>query len=237
MKTQTKMVTLANGKQVTWDEFVTWSPVRQAVNLRKGRNGAKAMGQRPWDATRSIKFSKHYRDIFKLGRKKTQNFGSNNPSSRRVSTPDGVFPSRKSAAAFYGVSTQKMYQWITLENPLEFYYLDPPQQKKSHQAVNTPDGIFDSLQAAANFYKVTPKTIKDWIKRPANQESKQFQYIDSPRMVVPPRSKPVISLDDGYFPSLKAAADFYGVEGVTVKRWIKGKGRMAGRLRWAGPQS
>lgn len=233
MKTQTKMVTLANGTQVTWDDFVTWSIFKQNGSLFPTN---KFKSHVPWDLKRSKIHSEIHSSTFQLGRTKTRNFGSNNASSRRVSTPDGVFPSRKAAAVFYGVSTKKLYQWITKDNPLEFYYLDSPQRKKLHQAVSTPDGNFDSLQAAADFYKVTPKTIKDWIKRPANQESKQFQYIDSPRIMVPPGSKPVMSLDDGYFPSLKAAAIFYGVKQAAIKLWIRGKGRKAGRLRWADPQ-
>lgn len=225
MDTTMHMVTLANGKQVSWDEFSTWSIFKQTGSLNPAVKPGTKKGNREvykkWDLERSLAFSLAIKDSYSKARNLTRNYGSTNGSSKAVVTPMGQFPSRVSAAKHYGVRTRKMYDWIQSENHPDFYYLDNSNvhpQKSGCKSVTTPDGNFLSIEAAARHYKVTPHTIKNWIK---NKPESCFRYdTNSPNNNLNPCAKPLMT-SAGKFPSLKMASDHFGVQEATIKKWIK----------------
>lgn len=217
------MVTLANGKQVSWEEFSTWSIFKQNGSLFPPRSPDVAISLKDWCLENSqLKSIAHKESFFKI-RKITRNYGSKNGSSKAVMTPDGQFPSRKSAANHFRVSSRKMYDWIKSNLKPDFYYLENECAQKhiGNKPVTTPAGAFASIAAAARHYSVTPKTIKDWIH---NKPESGFSFDnDSISKFLIPRAKPLMT-SAGRFPSLKTASDHFDVQEATIKKWIiKGK--------------
>jgi hypothetical protein len=224
MDMPTHSVTLANGKKVPWDEFSTWSIFKQTGSLfpavKNGTIKGKRKVSREWNLERSLSTSLALKTSFSKIRKITRNFGSTNGSSKAVVTPMGEFPSRVSAAKHYGVRSRKMYDWIQSENYPDFYYREHSNalpQTLGSKSVITPDGNFSSLEAAARHYKVTTRTIKNWIK---NKPESCIRYAtDSPNNNLNPSAKPLMT-SAGQFSSLKMASDHFGVQEATIKKWI-----------------
>ncbi len=218
MEATNHTVTLANGKQVPWEEFSTWSIYKQNGSLNP------TFGSKPqaWSKDRNLRMSKLQKESFKNGRTLTRNFGSQNPSSKPVMTPEGEFPSRRAAAAHFGVRSRVMYNWIRVKKPDDFFYVSEKILAPQHihigmRSVQTPDGTFESIQAAAIFYEVTPFTIKSWIK---HKSDAGFSYFESgKRNGFLPGSKSVMT-PSGIFPSLISAARHYDVQSSTIKRWV-----------------
>ena len=219
MNTTSHMVTLANGKQVPWDEFSTWSIFKQNGSIKPTFGSTP----QPWTKARSQKASKLHIESFKTGRKLTRNFGSSNPSSKAVMTPCGEFPSRKAAALHYWVSPKKMYEWIKSTEYVDFYYIENTNSNHvskctGMKSVKTPEGLFNSIQSAANFYEVTPLTIKKWIK---NKASAGFAFCESCEANGKLAGSKEVMTPRGKFPSLISASKEYGVNPNTITRWIR----------------
>lgn len=220
MQTTTHMVTLANGKQVPWDEFSTWSVFKQNGSLFPACPPGKIKSIKKWKLENSQAKSLAHKESFLKIRKITRNYGSTNGSAKAVMTPNGKFPSRITAAQHYGVSSRRMYEWIKSELTPNFYYLETvstPKKNLGNKAVTTPTGAFDSIEAAARNYNVTPKTIRNWIH---NKPDSGFHYDnDSLANNLIPGAKPLMT-SAGRFPSLKAASDHFNVQEATIKKWI-----------------
>ena len=193
MNTTTHTVTLRNGKQVLWDEFVTWSSRKQGTNL-PSNNPIDQRKSKPWSLSTSLLHSSFLKASYATNREVTRNIGAANGSAKTVATPAGLFPSRISAAKHYGVSSKKMYGWIKSDLMPDFYYLeklDPAINNVGSKSVSTPAGNFDSLGAAARYYQVTPLAIKNWIKK---QPDSGFRYhTHSPNNGVKPHAKPLMT--------------------------------------------
>ena len=224
MDTTMHMVTLANGNQVSWDEFSTWSIFKQNGSLfpavKPGTVKGKYLVTREWDINQSKAFSLAIKKSYSKTRKITRNLGSTNGSAKAVVTPAGQFPSRRSAAEHYCVSSRKMYEWIKSDQFQDFYYLeknDVSSSQLGNKAVATPAGTFESIGAAARHYSVTSKTIKVWI---LNKPESGFRY-DKQSLTnnLIPGAKPLMT-SAGKFPSLKTASDHFDVQEATIKKWI-----------------
>jgi hypothetical protein len=105
--------------------------------------------------------------------------GGEHGMSRRVKTPLGFFPYVGAASAAHGVSNKTIGRRC-LENPDEYYYLDPPkQQRTGNPSVNakecyTPFGIFPSTAAAASAIGVSRETIRSRIR---SKSHKYYYFI------------------------------------------------------------
>lgn len=104
--------------------------------------------------------------------------------SRQVQTPAGVFDKLKDAADFYGVATgsiknfikgQNVKEWfkpqleakgVTFDGlkPLGFSWLGDVGKELGAKQVQTPDGIFENVKAAGDFYNVGAAAIRHRIK-------------------------------------------------------------------------
>ena len=85
MDTTMHMVTLANGNQVSWDEFSTWSIFKQNGSLfpavKPGTVKGKYLVTREWDINHSKAFSLAIKKSYSKTRKITRNLGSTNGSA------------------------------------------------------------------------------------------------------------------------------------------------------------
>lgn len=106
--------------------------------------------------------------------------------SRKVQTPAGDFNKIKEAAEYYEVSTGSIKNFISGQNvkewfkphleskgvkfdglkPLGFSWLGNVHEELGAKKIHTPDGIFDDVKIAAEFYKITPTAIRHRIKSP-----------------------------------------------------------------------
>jgi hypothetical protein len=194
MDTTLHMVTLCNGKQVSWDEFCTWSAYQQ----------------------RTIKPSK--------------NTGLNNGSSRPVMTPAGKFDSIIEACRFYGVTRTFLAYRLKSKKFPDFYFLTTcaiPKHDKNNgpKAVITPLGRFNSIKSAADQYCVTEAVMKNFIKSKTN---KIFSFdIENPSTHSSSRR---VLTPAGEFPSVAAAARFYGVSNCVITNGAKEVGQFANQI-------
>ena len=224
MNTETHMVTIANGRQVTWDEFSSWSIFKQTGSLFPAVKPGTLKGKREvtseWNLERSQAKSLALKESFSKARKIARNVGSANGNAKVVMTPEGQFPSRISAAKHYGVSSYKMYDWIRSELKPDFHYLDNSNTLTKHlgnKSISTPDGPFPSIEAAARSYGVTARTIKNWIQ---NKPESGFRYdTDSPNNFLNPSAKPLMT-SAGKFSSMRLAAKHFGVQKAIIHEWI-----------------
>lgn len=174
MEQRKSTVTLANGEQVSWEEFSCWTANKQRMGLNPH---AKKMS---WGISHSEKMRQIVKASYGNGTRKTNwNYGGKNGRARAVMTPAGEFSSLKESIEHYGVSVGKMRDWMRKTRSSEFYYLellgDQEKQKLNpgKRAVITPSGIFESINATARHYGVGIRTIKTWIRTMRKDE---FSY-------------------------------------------------------------
>lgn len=95
--------------------------------------------------------------------------GAMHGMSRRIRTPLGYFPYVGAASKAHGI-TNKSIARRCLENPDEYYYLDPPKQQrfgnksKNAKRVVTPFGVFASTMEAAIAIGISRDTLRYKIK-------------------------------------------------------------------------
>ena len=95
--------------------------------------------------------------------------GGEHGMSRRVKTPLGYFNYVGAASKAHGI-TNKSIARRCLENPDEYYYLDPPTQQrfgnksKNAKRVVTPFGTFESTMEAAISIGISRETLRYKIK-------------------------------------------------------------------------
>lgn len=145
-----EIIPLANGKTVTLDEFLTWSAVKQAANMReftitderRAEISAQFKGRvapnkgKPLSLETKAKLS-----AAKKGRKKTDEHKKalgaakkgkprseetraklSATNSTPLMTPIGLFPSCKAAATAYRVAIATLRKWRKVR-PTEFFYV------------------------------------------------------------------------------------------------------------------
>jgi len=120
--------------------------------------------------------------------------GKETGRSRKVQTPAGVFEKLKDAADYYGVAIgsiknfikgQTVKEWFKPQleakgvsfdglKPLGFSWLGDMKEELGAKRVKTPDGIFENVKAAGEFYQVGPATIRYRIKA----QPENYSYIE-----------------------------------------------------------
>jgi transposase len=216
------MVNLANGKQVPWDEFSNWSSHKQRSNLKSPAD------YKDWSSLHYyISLANSQRKSIESGRKKSaRNSGISNGQSRAVITPFGEFQSIRAAARHYGVDISTLGNWIKNTKKDHFQYKFPLTEAQTRsiagipKAIHTPDGIFSTIQSAADHYGVGRQVIQTWIR---SKRFGNFSYAESSEKITTSSARSV-NTPDGRFISLRSAADHYGVQTGTICKWIeKGK--------------
>jgi hypothetical protein len=94
----------------------------------------------------------------------------------------------------------------------------------------TPNGEFESINAVASYYAVARGEVCKWIKKTKPTEF----YFSTPSKNTPRISnqRRAILTPQGRFPTMSAAAVHFDVDYQTVKAWINGKGRYAGKFHY-----
>jgi len=174
MKMQKPMVTLANGRQVSWDEFSRWGAHQQRMGLNPHAKNIN------WGISHSEKMRHIVKASYENGtRKSNWNFGAKNGQSKAITTPAGEFPSIKATIFHYKITSVQLKKWMN-DNPSKFFYSntknsnDPKKSIHKKRPVNTPDGIFPSIKSAARHFNVGERTIKTWIR---SLRPDEFEFI------------------------------------------------------------
>ncbi len=220
------LVRLANGTEVTWDEFSKWTSHKQILSLNppnKNRKWDESFGRK---ISESKRIAKENGVIYKLSK------GEDHVFSRRVKTPKGECVSIKEAASLYGVRGDTLRNWIKSGKD-GFEFITPPSIRKephkkggrsggengSARSVITPQGKFESLKAASLHFCVSTGVMSNWIK---NVKSKEFFYEKEIviRKAFKNLNKRTIKTPDGIFNGLKEAGDYYGVCGESIRQRI-----------------
>ena len=214
MDTTLHMVTLGNGKQVSWEEFSKWPAPKQSASQRKLRENFA------WRLKYSQKLSLIHHKKHEMGKANlVSSRGKDNASSRAVITPDGKFETLKSAAMHYRISMPTLGKWLRDDRYVGFKFAEekPKYSLTKPVVVNTPDGQFKSKAAAARHFGVTVGVIKTWL---SNVDG--FSYADDCTQIesVFSKSKAVMT-PEGHFKSIREAAKFYKVQANTISVWIR----------------
>ena len=223
MHTTPHMVTLANGRQVDWDEFSNWSSHKQRTNLKSPAD------YKDWSSLEYyISLANSQRKSIESGKKlSAKNSGKNNGQARAVITPCGEFPSVRAAAQHYGVDISTLGNWIKNMKKDLFKYKYPLTEAQTRaisgipKAVLTPAGLFPTIQAVANHYGVGRQVIQTWIR---SKRFGDFSYAEPSATKTTSSARPV-NTPHGRFISLRSAANHYSVQTGTICNWIK-KGKL-----------
>lgn len=174
MKRETFNVTLANGTQVPFEEFETWSFHKQWMNTDHPIRNVK------WGVDHSQKMSAIVKAQYASGeRPKPGQYGAANGQSLAVITPLGEYSTLKAAALAYRVEGSIIKEWIRLL-PSEFRYANTVSEEERRRlrpgkrAVRTSDGMFKTINSAARHFGVSPRTMKTWIR---TMRKDQFSYV------------------------------------------------------------
>ena len=220
MDTTMHMVTLANGNQVSWDEFSNWTPKKQNNAMNPPAKGNRMTLEK------CIEISKRQRSFYSNGDPRPRRIGSVNKSSKSVITPNGEFESINAVAIHYAVSREEVCKWIKKYKPTEFYFanksLCEQQSSKKRRAVLTPHGNFPSMAAAALHFGVDYQTIKAWING-TGRHAGEFHFVDNLAVDVKCKNTKKVMTPKGEFNSLKIASLSLGIAPYTLSRWIKRK--------------
>jgi hypothetical protein len=185
MDTTSHIVTLGNGKQVSWEEFSNWSSYQQRTIKPFKNTGSNNGSSRPvmtpdgkfdsmieacrfYGVTRTFLSyrlkSKKYSDFYFLTTSQNPMHDKNN-GPKAVITPFGRFNSIKSAADQYCVTEAVMKNWIksTTKRCFSFDLKNPSTHSRSRRVL-TPAGEFQSVAAAARFYGVSNCVITNGVR-------------------------------------------------------------------------
>lgn len=174
MTRETFNVNLANGTQVPFEEFEKWSAHKQRMHIDHPIRQVK------WDLSHSEKMSSIVKAQFATGsRPKPGNYGAANGQARAVITPQGEYATLKEAATAYQIQVNVLRKWMKAR-PEEFRFAKELSQNERQKlfpgkrSVITPAGLFESINSAARYYAVSPRTMKTWIRTMRKEE---FKYV------------------------------------------------------------
>jgi len=173
MKRESFYVMIANGTKVPFEEFEKWSQHKQKMHTDHPIRQVK------WGLNHADKMSQIVKAQYQAGsRINNWNYGKCNGQSMAVMTPAGEFETLKGASAFYGIDLATLKGWIE-NKPSEFYYKNPLSAEEirklrpGKRAVITPAGKFETINSAARHYKISPRTMKTWIR---TMRAEEFKY-------------------------------------------------------------
>jgi hypothetical protein len=174
MTRETFNVTLANGTKVPFEEFEKWSHHKQRMHTDH------PIRQIKWDQRHSQKMSNIVKAQYAAGeRPKPGHYGAANGQARAVITPLGHYPTLKAAAKAHGMSTESLRELIELRSA-EYFFADGLTEEERRRlrpgkrAVITPAGKFESINSAARYYAVSPRTMKTWMR---SMRKDEFKYV------------------------------------------------------------
>ena len=172
MKRETLYVTVSNGTKVPFEEFEKWSQHKQWMYTDHPIHKVN------WGMNHSDKMSHIVKAQYQAGtRVDNWNYGKRNGQSMAVMTPAGEFETLKGATAFYRIDLATLKKWIETM-PNEFYYKNPlsveeiRKLRPGKRAVITPAGKFETINSAARYFSVSPRTMKTWIRTMRKDEFK-----------------------------------------------------------------
>lgn len=220
MNTTSHMVSLANGKQVPWNEFSNWTSKKQNNAMNPPAKGNRM------SLEKCIEISKNQRSFYSNGDPRPRRTGKANMSSKSVMTPNGEFESINAVASHYAVSREEVCKWIKKTKPTEFYFSIPTENttqiSKQRRAVLTPQGRFPTMSAAAAHFGVDYQTVKAWINGKGRYAG-EFRYCESNGTDIKCSNTKKVMTPLGSFDSLKTASAILGVEAYKLSRWVKRK--------------
>jgi hypothetical protein len=206
------MIKLAFGKEVTLDEFLTWSAMKQNKNLQ----GKDSTWYKNLMATMNTPESKAKRLV--AAKKRADAWRG----TKKPHLANGWYhaPADKKEQAKQKLRELNAKQFATPESRIsrrqagkqQFATDESKQQQRENRSrpMMTPLGEFPGKWAVAEAMGTTPHEInKLMIKYP-----KQYYYL------IGERGKPIVT-PQGMFVSNHAAATHYKVGGDTIRRWIK----------------
>ena len=215
-------VTLSNGKKVDWDEFSTWSAIKQNFCINPPNKGRK--------------FNEEFKEKIRQARKNemlngTRKIikGGEHPHSRIVSTPNGVFETIKEAGIFYKVRGSTIMNWI--KNGKEgFAFSSPPPVRSapikkgglsgssngSARAVITPRGRFDTVKEATSFLGITAGMLSYKIKNSSNGEFRYESESKGFKVGINPNSQRIMT-PSGEFDTIASAAKHFGITAQSMR--------------------
>ena len=224
----TDTVTLANGKTVSLDEFLTWNRQKQNNQLRPPNLGRKFSNE----VSEKIKNSR--RIAIENGAVYNIRKGGDAGMSRKVKTPNGIFPTIKEAAFSHKVLGETIrrraergcdgYEFFNGLIPIKKLY---ESKYKNSRKVITPIGVFESVKEAANAYEVTRYTIKNWIdigkqgfSFAAGEKQRLISFSPNRRTGKNNPASRTVMTPSGKFQCLSDAAKHYGVTSNAMWRWV-----------------
>ena len=225
-ETSMEVVTLINGKVVSWDEFSKWSSRRQKMSLNfhlVDKEARQEIAKKSW-ATR--------RESLANGAVHKEHKGESHFQSRRVLTPRGEFCSLTEAGRVYGVRYATIKNWID-NGKNGFAFLSPKREtiradeeraisgreKRSARAVLTPGGRFETITAAAAHYDVSRNVLLNWLNSEAKKDFRfETELSDEQR-----RNRKKIKTPGGIFKGIQSAADFHGVSRQAIYQRLSSK--------------
>jgi hypothetical protein len=215
-------VTLSNGKKVDWDEFSTWSAIKQNFCINPPNKGRK--------------FNEEFKEKIRQARKNemlngTRKIikGGEHPHSRIVSTPNGVFETIKEAGIFYKVRGSTIMNWI--KNGKEgFAFSSPPPVRSapikkgglsgssngSARAVITPHGRFGTVKEAISFLGITAEMFYSKIMNSSNGEFRYESESKGFKVGINPNSQRIMT-PSGEFDTIASAAKHFGITAQSMR--------------------
>ena len=225
MEQRKSMVTLANGGQVSWEEFSKWSLIKQRANLENIRGNFSGSES---EISRSIQ-----------RRKKANSEGKNwalsggrQSYARKVGTPKGICQTITEAAKLYSVDGGTMRSWIN-GGKLGFNFLTPAKERSPSKsitggvagdanprsrAVFTPKGRFPTLTGAAKAFGVSKDVMSGWIRK-SKTDQFRFEHDGNSHAI----QKKVIITPAGSFKSLREAGNHFGISAEAMRGRLKSK--------------
>ena len=215
-------VTLSNGKKVDWDEFSTWSAIKQNNCINPSNKGRKFSAEFKENVRQSIK-----NQILNGTRKIIK--GGVHRNARKVSTPNGVFETLKEAGIFYKVRGSTIRAWI--KNGKEgFAFSSPPPVRSapikkgglsgssngSARAVITPHGRFGTVKEAISFLGITAEMLYSKIMNSSNGEFRYESESKGFKVGINPNSQRIMT-PSGEFDTIASAAKHFGITAQSMR--------------------
>lgn len=175
MTIQFPPVTLLNGTKVSFEEFEKWTAHKQRMHLDHPTRYLQ------WGSEHSEKMRKIVSNQYAAGtRRIKKNCGAANGQAISITTPQGIFPTKAAVCKCYGIDATKLKKWMS-DFPDQFYETNPISEAEEKMlrpgaiAVQTPDGVFNSINSAARHFGVGIRTINTWIRKLKTEE---FKYVN-----------------------------------------------------------
>jgi hypothetical protein len=169
------LVTLANGTQVPWSVFKTWSAVKQQKNLVPTRHSqearakiSKASSTRQTDAEVRAQISARSKETNARPEVKEKIRASSTGRPGRTWTPEQRQAYSIQQQLEREAGLRKTTKGVKYSEARRQQCSEVGLKRKTHNVtqleIQTPAGTFWGIEAVAQHYQVTPMTIGRWLK-------------------------------------------------------------------------